>query len=137
MSRVQVSGVLEVHNTIDENCEIDESYQKAPEALFFIPVTGEVNKVQFRGKLEVQSEIFIDESCPETAKILLNMPARGQLNKVVYLADSKSLKKRKHNMKFMSYCKGKRHYDMRIPSKNIIRFNTQALSCFSVIGYII
>lgn len=82
LSRVQVSGVLEVQNTTDENCEIDESYQKAPKDLLFIPVTGEVNKVQVRGILEVQSEIVIDESCPETAKLLLNMPARGQLNKV-------------------------------------------------------
>jgi energy-coupling factor transporter ATP-binding protein EcfA2 len=82
LSRVQVSGVLEVQNKIDENCEIDESYQKAPKALLFMPVSGQVNKVQVRGKLEVQSEIVIDESCPETAKLLLSMPARGQLNKV-------------------------------------------------------
>jgi len=57
-------------------------YQKAPKALLFMPVTGQVNKVQVRGKLEVQSEIVIDESCLETAKLLLSMPARGQLNMV-------------------------------------------------------
>lgn len=82
LSKVQVSGVLEVQNKTDENCEIDVSYQKAPKALLFMPVTGQVNNVQVRGKLEVQSEIVIDESCPETAKLLLSMPARGQLNMV-------------------------------------------------------
>ena len=81
LSRVQVSGVLEVQNKIDENCEIDESYQKDPKALFFMPVSGQVNKVQVRGKLEVQSEIIIDERYPETAN-LPSMPTRGQLNKV-------------------------------------------------------
>lgn len=81
LSRVQVSGVLEVQNKIDENCEIDESYQKDPKALFFMPVSGQVNKVQVRGELEFQSEIIIDERYPETAN-LLSMPARGQLNKV-------------------------------------------------------
>ena len=81
LSRVQVSGVLEVQNKIDENCEIDESYQKDPKALFFMLVSGQVNKVQVRGKLEVQSEIIIDERYPETAN-LPSMPTRGQLNKV-------------------------------------------------------
>lgn len=81
LSRVQVSGALEVKSKIDENCEINESDQKAPKALCFMPVSGQVNKVQVRGTLEVQSEIIIDESCTETAN-LLGMPARGQLNKV-------------------------------------------------------
>ena len=44
-------------------------------------VSGQVNKVQVRGKLEVQSEIIIDERYPETAN-LPSMPTRGQLNKV-------------------------------------------------------
>ena len=46
-----------------------------------MPVSGQVNKVQVRGKLEVQSEIIIDERYPETAN-LPSMPTRGQLNKV-------------------------------------------------------
>ena len=79
--RVQVSGVLEVQNKIDENCEIDESYQKDPKALFFMPVSGLVNEVQVRGKLEVESEIIIDERYPKTAN-LSSLPSRGQINNV-------------------------------------------------------
>jgi len=62
LSRVQVSGVLEVQNKIDDNCEIDESYQKVPKALLFMLVSGQFNKVQVRGKLEVQSEIALTKA---------------------------------------------------------------------------
>ena len=46
-----------------------------------MPVSGQVNKVQVRGKLEVQSEIIIDERYPKTTN-LPSMPASGQLNNV-------------------------------------------------------
>lgn len=82
LSKVQVSGVLEVQSKIDESCEIDESHQKSPKGLLFMPANGQVNTVHIRGKLEVQSEIAIDKSCPENAKIPMSMPGRGQSNKV-------------------------------------------------------